>query len=267
MDSLFWNRRIEILSGGREWIFPTLNMTFTINFDSDTIPDETDLSIFNLSDDSIANIKSGQDLVINAGYGTDLGNVFAGVIQYASLEQNGVDRELKIHAINVSDNYLSTTINYTYGAGVTSEHLIRDILGYVGIIPNVVNLASPQTYQLGFCANGKIIDIVRRIANDADSKVINRNGSLYIVADYSGAEDIEWQANAKNGLVDIKPIDDASTPAKYTIKTLLNHAIQPYVLFNIDSTTFQGTAIAMEGSHVCGGLSGDFYTETKIIPI
>lgn len=267
MDSLFWNRKVEVISNEREWTFPELNMTFTVNFDSDTIPDETDISIFNLSDDSIANIKSGQDIIINAGYNKDLGTILEGVIQYASLEQNGVDRELKIHAINVTDQYMSTNINYTYWRGTDSEHIIRDVLGYVGIIPSVLNLASPQVYQLGFNANGKIIDVIRRLADDADSKVIIKNSGIFIVPDYSGDEDVIWELSAKTGLIDIKPIDDTSTPAKYKIKMLLNHAIEPYSLIQIDSSTFQGKAVVSDGKHESGGFGGDFITEVNVIPI
>lgn len=266
-STYFWKRNVEILIDEREWTFPKQNITFTVNFDSDTIPDTTDISIFNLSDDSINNIVSGLGIVMNAGYNSDMGTILEGVIKSASLERNGVDRELKLSCINVSNDYLNANITYMYGAGSTSEHMIRDVLGTVGIIPSVVNLASPQAYWSGFYANGPVINVIRRLADDADSKVINRNGDIMIVPDYGGDEDVIWTLDAAHGLMDIKPIDEDGNPAKYQVKMLLNHAIQPYALLNIDSDTFQGKAVVMEGTHTSGGFGGDFTTECKVIPL
>jgi hypothetical protein len=266
MSKLF-GRKIETIINNREWSYPGLEISFNIKFDSDSIPDEADISIFNLSDDSIANINSGNNIIVNAGYGNDIGTILDGVIKTANLVRQGVDRELQIKALNVTNQYLNTSLSYTYGNGVTSEHLIRDLLGYIGIIPNIVNLASPQKYQLGFNANGKILDLIKRVADDADSRVIIRNSSISIVPDYSGDEDVAFILNANTGLLSIEPLDKTDTPAKYKVRMLLNHAVAPYTILQIDSLTFNGMALVVEGNHAGSGSNGDFITECEVMPL
>lgn len=266
MNELF-GRQIGTIINNVEWSYPGLEMSFNVKFDSDSIPDEADVSIFNLSDDSIANIKSGQNIIVNAGYGDDIGTILDGVIESANLVRQGVDRELQIKALNVTTQYFNTTINKTYAAGVDSEYLLRDILGSIGIIPNTVNLASPQVYQLGFNANGKVLNLIKRIADDADSKVIIRNSSISIMPDYKGDEDLAIVLSADTGLISIEPIDKSDTPAKYKVKMLLHHEIAPYAILQIDSLTFSGMALVVEGNHSGSGSSGDFITECEVLPL
>ena len=264
--SNIWLRNIQIITGGRKFNYPDLDITFTTNFDSDTVPDESDISIYNLTDSTIANIKKGQQITLAAGYGRDVGTILDGVISDATLVKNDTDRELQIKALNVTSDYLNHTINYTYGKGSGSEHIIRDVLGYIGIIPNEVSLHNPITYYHGFAANGKIKDVVNRLARDAGGKVIIRNSSITIVDNNSkGDWDTAWLLNSKTGLIDISPIDDTNTIAKYKITTFLNHAIAPYTVLKIQSLTFNGMALVIDGSHKAD--DSNFETEANILPL
>lgn len=265
--SVLFRRKIETIVNDRIWRYPGLEISFDVKFDSDSVPDEADIIIYNLSDDSIANIKIGHNIIVNAGYGDDIGTILDGVISSADLERQGVDREFKIKALNVTGQYLNISVSKAYCTGSDSEYIIRDLLGTVGIIPNVVSLASPQSYQFGYTATGKVLDLVKKFADDADSKVVIRNSSISILPDYIGDEDTAFLVSADTGLISIDPIDKTDSPAKYKVKMLLNHAVAPYVILNIDSLTFSGLALVIEGNHSGSGSGGDYITECEIMPL
>lgn len=275
------NRYTEILCAGRKFTSP-LKISFTINFSSEDIivygsggqnvPDESDVSIFNLNNDSINLFTSGQGITLSAGYGNDIGTILDGVVERANCSHDGVDTELKLKVINVTDQYYYKPVNKTYGAGVTTEFIMRDILAGVGIIPDVFQLGENQTYQFGFNACGKVVELLTQLCSDSDSRIITKNASINIVPQYNGAElmakaDAVWTVNAKTGLLDIQPIDKDDTPAKYTIKTLLNNSFAPYTVIDVDSRMFTGRALICDGKHTSEGNEGNFITESEIMPL
>jgi hypothetical protein len=280
------NRKIEVLCNGRKWIYPDLNITFTVPFTSgsivvyntpggsNNIPDESDISIFNLSDDSINKFISGQSLILNAGYGDSIGTILNGVVENAILDRSSsvVDRELKIKVIEATSQYYYKKISKTYAANSTSKSIIRDVLGSVGIIPNVLVLSDPQVYQLGFNAQGTILEVIKRLVNDSNSRIITRDSSISIVPawdgrNYLGDNDIGYVVSADTGLISITPINDNTTPAKWDVKMLLNHAVSVYSIIQIKSQVFNGMAIVCDGSHSCDGPTGTFITEVQVMPL
>jgi hypothetical protein len=279
------NRKIEVLCNGRKWTYPDLNITFTVSFTSESIvvyntgtnnsiPDESDVSIFNLSDDSINKFTSGQSIILNAGYEDNIGTILDGVIENAALDRSSsvVDRELKIKVIEATSQYYYKKISKTYAANSTSESIIRDVLGSVGITPNVLVLSDPQTYQLGFNAQGTILEVIKRLVNDSNSRIITRDSSINIVPawdgkNYLGDNDIGYIVSADTGLISIAPINDNTTPAKWDVKILLNHAVSVYSILQIKSQVFNGMAIVCDGSHSCDGPTGTFITEVQVMPL
>jgi hypothetical protein len=279
------NRKIEVLCNGRKWTYPDLNITFTVPFTSESIvvyntgtnnsiPDESDISIFNLSDDSINKFTSGQSIILNAGYEDNIGTILDGVIENATLDRSSsvVDRELKIKVIEATSQYYYKKISKTYAANSTSESIIRDVLASVGITPNVLVLSDPQTYQLGFNAQGTTLEVIKRLVNDSNSRIITRDSSINIVPawagkNYLGDNDIGYIVSADTGLISITPINDNTTPAKWDVKMLLNHAVSVYSILQIKSQVFNGMAIVCDGSHSCDGPTGTFITEVQVMPL
>jgi hypothetical protein len=261
--SLF-KRKIQVIINDKMWTFPELEIGFNVKFGSDGIPAEASCEIMNLNDDSISNIKAGQKIIINAGYENDLGTILDGVVVNSSLTGERTDRKLKINALNVTDQYLNIPINATFSGPATSEYLIKSVLSLVGIVPNVLSLGRNLSYQFGFNANGKMLNVLRRLTDEAWSKLVIRNSSIIIMPDMKGTE-TGFLSNASTGLITIDPIENDNTPAKYKVKMLLNHAITAYSILEIQSKTFNGLALVIEGNHYGG--SGDFTTECDIMPL
>lgn len=77
-----------------------LDCEFEIPFDDDTEADEAEILVYNLSDTTIQNIKTGERITVTAGYGSDTGIIFSGYISKPRTYYSGVDRVTEIHAID-----------------------------------------------------------------------------------------------------------------------------------------------------------------------
>src|SRR3712207_6418134 len=179
MSNLFM-RQTEVIINNRKWTAPPLDIEFNVKFDTDPIPSEAEISIFNLNKDSIANIKKGSNITINAGYSGDVGTILSGVVTSVITQPNGLDTETKIKALNVAGQYLNRCIHKVYKAGSKASFIIKDILAIVGIKPNQLSLQEDVTYKRGFNATGKIKDVVNTIVRQCKSRLIIRNSAVII---------------------------------------------------------------------------------------
>lgn len=260
--SILFKRKIEVIAGNRKFTFPELYIGFKVNFDTDSVPDEATIDIYNLNDDSIANFYKGQPIIINAGYGNDIGTIHEGVISNLERLPEGVDAKIEITSYNVTSEYLNTTVNKSYGPGTTASFIIADLASSLGIRLNILSVRNEVTYERGYYASGKFQDVLNQLVDDTESDLIIKNSSINIIPgwdDYSAG----YLVSAETGLLKVDPIHEATSPYKYKIKTILNHGIEPYGFIDLQSMTVSGRMLVGEGTHD----SSDFTTEFKVVPI
>jgi hypothetical protein len=247
--SNFFMRKIEVYVDTKKFTFPELDITFKTKFDTEPIPNEAECSIFNLSDYSKAFIRKGMGIVINAGYGNDIGTVLDGVITKVDTERNGLDKETKIKCLNVPNQFLQKPIAYTYAPGVSNRHVMLDVLDHAGgIKPNILQISHKFDYARGFAAYGKTIDVLRRLVHEARSRLIIHNSSINIISADKGIE-TGFLLNSKTGLIDVEVIDKPDNISTHKIKMLLNHAIAPYSLLKVESNKLNGVVMVISGTH------------------
>ncbi|KEI18247.1 phage protein [Clostridium haemolyticum] len=257
-----FKRKAEAIIATRKYNFPDLHMEFNIKFDSDTIPDEGEVSIYNLSPDSIARINKKNGIVLNAGYGDDLGSILDGVITDVETYREGVDTVTKIKALNITWEYLNKPISYTYAPGATTTYLVKDLLQSAGNLKaNINNPTNNLTYSRGFQAYGKIIDVLRRVVIESDSRLLVHGPSISVIPKKQGIT-LGFLLNSKTGLIKVEKIDKNDSVATHKIEMLLNHAIAPYSLIQVESTNLNGTVMVIEGEH-----KSDFTTEVEVMAL
>ncbi|NEZ48024.1 hypothetical protein FDF74_12670 [Clostridium niameyense] len=259
MSNELFGRKIEVYVGTRKWTSPELDIEFKTEFDTTPIPNEAECSLYNLAPNSREWFSKGRGLILNAGYGNNIGTIFDGVIAGSETKRDGVDIETTVKLIDVKGNYLNNRIGYTYGRGATSEYLIRNVLDCAGgMKPNILNLGRNLTYPRGFAAYGKILDVVKRLVKEADSKLIIHNSSISIMPNRNGIE-TGFLLNSKTGLISVDKIDKPDNISTHKIKMLLNHAIAPYSLLQIESDQLNGTVLVISGKH-----DSSFTTEVEV---
>lgn len=251
-------RNVEVIIGTRKWNNPPLDIDFSVKFDTDSIPDEAEISIFNLNQDSITNIKRGMNITVNAGYGVDVGVILNGVITDVETNITGADKETKIKALNVTNQYINRQIHKVYKAGTVASFIIKDLLGIVGIKPNQLSLQEDIVYKRGFNATGKIKDVVNTIVRQCKSRLIIRNTAIIITTKDKGIEE-GFVLNSKTGLLSIEKIDKSDSVATHKVSMLLNHAINPYTILKIESSKLNGLVLVIQGEH-----KADFTTDVEV---
>lgn len=256
--SNFFMRNIELIVGTRKWNSPPLDIEFNVKFDTDSIPDEAEVSIFNLSQDSITNIKKGMNITVNAGYGVDIGTILNGVIASVETNRNGNDIETRIKALNVTGQYLNREIHKVYKSNTTASFIIKDLLGIVGVKPNQLSLQEDIVYKRGFNATGKVKDVVNAIARQCKSRLIIRNTAIIITTKDKGIDE-GFILNSKTGLQNVQVIEKADSVSTHKVSMLLNHAINPYTILKIESPKLNGMVLVTQGDH-----KSNFTTEVEV---
>jgi len=263
-------RQTEVLVAGIKFAEPNYTINFKTNFDYDEDPNEGEIEILNLTNDTISKIEKGQDIILNAGYKDDVGTIFAGAIEKAELKVNFPDRTLKISAYEASESYLNTNISKSYTAGTKASYIIKDLLGTVGLEIGYFQLSNDITYLSGKIVSGSLRNAIRDIViNDCSSKIYITNGAVIVRPDGTG-NDIGFVLNSDTGLIESpSKIDKQSTDgvdtADYSVKCLLNHRVRTDSIFQIESRTANGLFRVNKGYHQ--KTDSDFITYTEVIAV
>lgn len=264
MSGELFGRKIEVITNNRKFTYPELDIEFDIKSDSDSIPDESNISIYNLSENSIVEIKKGNGIVVNAGYGADIGTILDGVISNTELNINEVDREFKITAINVTSQFLNKTVNKSYGKYVRTTYIMQDLAYTLGLKFDILKVSKDVIYPRGYYAHGKLKDVITILASNCNSRFIVKSNSLVITPNQQGIE-YAYSLDSKHGLINVEPIDESDTPYKYTVKSLFMHGIQPYTFLDLHGIKVNGRMLVGEVEHNAN--EDDFITECKVMPI
>ncbi|WP_125153676.1 phage protein [Clostridium rectalis] len=247
MSDMFF-RSVKVIIGNRIWDNDPLDIDFNVKFDTDQIPDESEITIYNLSRDSINYIKVGMNITVNAGYDIDRGTILNGVVAKIETTRDGVDKKTTIKALNVTTQYLNKKINKVYKGGVSAEFIIRDLLESVGIRPNLLKLQDKIIYQRGYNANGKLKDVINTIVRQCKSRLIIRNSAIIITTKDTWIDE-GFLLNKDTGLISIEKLDKADGISTHKIEMLLNHSVNPYTLLRVESSVLNGLVLVVQGEH------------------
>ena len=259
MSNELWGRNIEVISKNRVFNYPDLHIEFETNFDTEPIPDLGEVTLYNLSDESVASLKNGDGIILNAGYNDDIGSIFHGVISEIETTNEGVDTATKIKMINVTQQYLNKYINYCYGPGATTTYLIKDLLNAAGgLKANINNPTVNRVYSRGFQATGKIKDVLTRVVQESNSRWLIHGSSISIIPKQQGYTQGIY-LDAKSGLMSVEKLEKQDGVSTHKIEMMLNHAIAPYSLLEVHAKNLDGVVMVVKGKH-----KSDFTTELEV---
>lgn len=248
---------------------------------------QSTLTIYNLNpDDENKLIKSGQRIIIEAGYaGDQYGKIFEGnVIQPLRSKENGVDYKLTLVSMDSDRYYQYGLVGVSLVADQTSRDAIDACLNRAGEVTGENYGITEDTvtntsivYPRGKVMFGSPISYLNQIAYSENATFYIDNGAANIVSakDLSGSE--IFDLGPENGLLGT-PVQ---TQNGITCKCLLNPRMKVNSLFHIDNkkiTNYRYTpgqavrALDTEGiyriikmKHIGDTRSDDWYTEIEAI--
>lgn len=284
-----FGRKIKVTIGRAVFTNDDLEIRFEVNFDDDPKPNAHKVQIYNLSQNTISQLKKGDTATIQAGYGNDIGVLAIGKVNKVLTKNEGVDKITTIHIIEGDDftrvkvsvqNADKNTIKY-YKDGVKKGQVIEGSLG-IGfkagtkgstIINRLVSvlgikLAHPpilvrdKVYSKGYLVTKLIMNNLEEVVKDCGSAIYHRRGKLVIRPITQGIDE-NFILEENTGLIESPTPFEEDDIKGYTVKCLLQHRITTASIITIKSKTANGKYRAERGKHIAD--ANDFYTQFDVI--
>ena len=228
--------RITVGSGSSGFDVSNLRCTFKIEKQVDETPNYSEVAIYNLAYSTVALIKPGATVTIEAGYENgNFGSIFTGqVVQPYSVREDGIETKLVLVCQDSGDYLNQTFTNKTLQKGSTHGDVIhvctdteKITLGHVS-----KEVEASGDYIRGKVLFGNSAEYVSKVAVDAQAQMYVDDGVLNIVTadDYSSNSVIEL--NPDTGLVG----DPSQTDDGVSAQCLINPSIRLNTLIHIDSS-------------------------------
>ena len=161
----FFGRKIVFVVGTRT-ITNDLDITFDIEFDDGPDVNISEVKIYNLTTETIMDLKKNSWGYINAGYGSDIGGVLTGVIKDVKTVWEGADRLTTVTMADTSDSWLTKEINKTYKTDVTAKQILTDAVNASSLKLGKISLPTNKVYKGGKTIKVFAHAIVRKILFD-----------------------------------------------------------------------------------------------------
>ena len=115
-----------------------LDLEFTVPFDDDIEANQVDITVYNLSDNTINNLKRTAEISIEAGYKDDIGVIFKGFIDNVKTGYDDVDKVTTITCWDCAGT--ETVTNITYSSNIKASKILKDLLTKLKIPIAVFNV-------------------------------------------------------------------------------------------------------------------------------
>lgn len=265
MIKLF-GRVIEVTTGNVKMNNTDLDIEFDIHFDDDLEPNVSTISVYNLSQTTINQLKHGQKLTIVAGYAKDKGIIFNGEIARHNSVWLGADRLTTIDIIDGVPYDAEKIIRRTYGKNIRAEVIIRDLAKRIGINIAALRLPVNKQYKRGHTVDGGILQSLHNIARDCGAACYISRGNIY-VRPITDGEDHRFRLNVDTGLIGSPEYFEdkryTKTEKGYRVTSLLQYRMNTASIIHVKSREVSATVRVRKGRHICKG--DEYYTKVEAI--
>lgn len=277
-----WIREIEVLAGQKKFTNigdNALDIDFDIPFNDKKEPDISTVTIYNLSDATINDIKKDGYIYVNAGY-KELGNkanILTGEIENVEVTWQGLDKEVKITVGDGSKKWRTSKLNKTYKNGTKASTIMTDLANAMSYEIVEIKPKNDIEYKLGKTIKGSASKSLAQLVKDTESKMfINKN--RITIRDQKQGYQTGFVLNANSGLIGSPTLnkdesgDKNSNVAKekakkknekakktWKVTSLLNPRLETDSVIKVESRVCNGTFRVISGKH-----TKDFNTELEV---
>ena len=274
MPSGMFGQRVIVKSGGVTLDNNDLDIEFTIPFDDDVIPNEVEISVFNLSKNTISQLKNNEVITVEAGYGDDTGVIFSGRISHVKTNREGCDARTKIKAIDKEDFDNDSVVSLTYKKGTKASYILKDIISKLKLPVAMFETAKDSTMKEAVNIDGALGDNIKEYSDICGSVTYINNGKVY-TRPRSKAVGSNFEVSVETGMIDSpEEFEETVTNREgesskeekiigYKVKMLLQHQITTGAAVNLKSIDVSGKFVVRKGQHSCDGTN--FTTEIEVI--
>lgn len=252
-----FNSKAIIRSGNVTLNSDELDFEFTVPFDDDLEANQVDITIYNLSDNTINNLKRTAEISIEAGYKDDIGVIFKGFIDNVKTGYDDVDKVTTITCWNCVGT--ETVENITYSENTKASTILKDLISKLKMPIAVFNARRDWSYTDAVTVDGCLREEIKKYAEVCGISVYANNGSIYARYIKDG-DNVDFTVNEDTGLIgspehyteEINAEDYVDEIDGYKCEMLLQHRITTGAIVNLSSRESNGTFRVRKGEHRFG---------------
>ena len=231
--------------------------------DNDDKPSEFTIELYNLTKTTANKVSLKDNVILNAGYGSDLGEVASGFV----IKKEYNDNVLKLTCSEIDVKY-NKVISSAYEPMTTASTIINDIAKQIDFYVKQLELKNDVVYKIGESIHGHALAEIQEIVKDCGSKINIKNNMIYIyykdladtskiVIDYtSGLLEEPKSSNVPEIKIEAKKEEESKTTTKkattkkeaekveikedYEVKCLLIHYLKKGDVFHLKSQEVDG---------------------------
>lgn len=249
-----WGSQAKIICGGVTLKSDELDIEFDVAFDDDMEVNEASITVYNLSANTINNLKYHSKISIEAGFSGDTGVVFSGYIDKVSTSYENAD---KITTIRCFDDISNKTITeITYAAGTKASYILNDLLNKTGTPIEVFDMRRDWTYEDEQKVDGKLDENIKKYSEVCGVSTYVRNGK--IISRYiKNGDNISFTISEDTGMIgsptayeeEITAEDYKETIKGFEVEMLLQHRMSAGAICNLKSLVANGQYRVRSGTH------------------
>ncbi len=231
-----------------------LDFEFTVPFDDDLEANQIEITVYNLSDNTINNLKRSANITIEAGYKDDTGIIFKGFIDNVKTGYDDVDKVTTITCWDCAGT--ETVTNITYSSNTKASKILKDLLTKLKIPIAVFNVRRDWTYTDSVTVDGCLREEIKKYAEVCGVSVYANKGNIYARYIKDG-DNINFTVNEDTGLIgspehytdEINAEDYVDEIDGYKVNMLLQHRITTAAIVNLSSRGINGSFRVRKGEH------------------
>lgn len=238
-----------------------LDCEFTIPFDDNLESNEGEIVVYNLSDNTINNLKSGKDISIEAGYEGDTGVIFDGKLNKSNSVREGADRAT---TLKVFDGFTTSTkeliekgkVEESYD-GVPAKDILYALLKAEGSPIAKFKVNSDYEYENSVTIGDDLQAEIKKYSDVCGVSTFKSKGKIYCCKLEDVANGITFNVSESTGMIgspspfeEIVTIGDKEETIKgFEIEMLLQHRAAVGAVVNLSSEQYKGKYYIKSGTH------------------
>lgn len=262
---MIFGRKARVVLGSMEYESDSLDFDFRVPFSTDSIPDVSEIALYNLSPDTVKQLKREVPVRLYAGYEGDVGLLCSGEVVNYETRQDGVDRKTTLKIADRVSAWTQLEVNKTYAAGTTSAQILTDLVSNFNLTIADITLKHNVTHRKARTVSGKLGDIIKKLSKETETKIYINQGSVYVRPPQKGAH-TGFYLSGETGLLGsperTEVVESEERFEGYKVSVLLNHQITTDSIIVIESETAKGAFRVVRGSHN----SNEYKTEMEVLP-
>ena len=246
-----------------------LDCEFTIPFDDDTEANEAEITVYNLKDSTINQIKTNARITVTAGYGNDTGVIFSGFISYKETSYENQDKVTTIYALDDMNLKERDVESIAYSENTKASYILYDLCKRVGLPIVAFEVVRDHVYTDSTTVDGGLMDNIKKYAKICGVSAYICKSAIYVRSLKSG-DNTHFLLTTDTGLLSINEFEEEETNEEYTdkicgyeVEMLLQHRVQTASIISIVTKRVRGNYRVREGSHEYDGTN--FITKVKVI--